>query len=104
MTNSDNTQESKLGRRVVKLSTYSEAEGLAASGANNLYVVFGDNAVKDFFARKCAHYVINCCASFNRFTEDMQGYSPDTVFYNVGECSEQRILDIINYTNNLVID
>ena len=37
-------------------------------------------------------------------TEDMQGYGPDTVFYNVGECSEQRILDIINYTNNLVID
>jgi hypothetical protein len=94
----------QLGRPVIHLSTYNEADGLAAMGAKGLYVKFTSNAVKEYFARRCKQWVINCCSSFSRFAEEMEAYDKDTVFYNASGCSEPRITEIIKYTNNLVID
>lgn len=94
-----------LKQNVIHIKNFSEVDGLLYYFSNNSYVVFDSISLKNYFINNTERCVINCNSSYDKFIDEMEKYyTEETIFNNINFCNDIDILNIVDKTNNLILE
>jgi hypothetical protein len=99
------TIKEQLKQKPFHIHNFEDADDLLYYCFTDRYVIFDSIILKNYFINNTNRNVINCNSSYDKFTEEMEKYFDErTIFNNINFCNDVDILNIINKTNNLMID
>ena len=103
---SNNIQKAKkaLRQNVLHIKTYDEVDALFFYCPIGVYIIFDSISLKNYFLNNTNQTIINCNSSYERFLMEMENYDEKSIFVNVNFCSDFSILELIDKTNNTIID
>ena len=94
-----------LKQNVIHIKNFSDVDGLLYYFSNNSYVVFDSISLKNYFINNTERCVINCNSSYDKFIDEMEKYyTEETIFNNINFCNDIDILNIVDKTNNLILE
>ena len=94
-----------LKQNVIHITSFSDADHLLYLYTNNKYVIFESITLKNYFISNTDRPIINCNSSYEKFIYEMNNcFCEHMVFNNVNFCNDFRILNMINKTNNLILE
>lgn len=95
----------RLKQNVIHIDDFNGVDDLLYYCIIDKYVIFNRIALKNYFIDNTERPVINCNSSYEKFVEEMENrFNLSAVFNNVNFCTDIRILDLIDKTNNLRIE
>lgn len=94
----------KILQKKIYVDDWDVAEIYMVQEVKDVFLEFDTIILKNYFLECAQRSIINCNSSYEKFVEDMENYYDDlTIFNNIGNCTDQRIIDIIANTTNLLV-